>query len=158
MNVTRQIFLILFLVFSVFQIAQASELDHCLARVHQIKGTHIVTREEQVRTCFKNNKKNISANLCFRAVAQDPLVAKSINFKEEMNSFCFYQVAQFSTPRECMAKIQIFSSADNRDEAVFSCYQKFQNQIGRQLCLQMSEQMVFDEKKDHLQNRCFELR
>ncbi len=142
---------------SVVQVLNASELQACLTKAN--RTAHIVDREDQIRECFKNknNLKNLTGLQCFQLVANNATVQKLQNLKENLNAICFFDVAQFTTPQQCLNQMGVFQSADQHDEAVFTCYKKFQEKINKVNCQQIAKYMIYDDKKEVLNRRCDQL-
>lgn len=73
---------------------------------------------------------------------------------EEINSICFYETTPAKDMNSCLAETKKFKNATNHDEAVFYCYQQFQDKLTAKDCLKTADQLIYPLKKEYLRQHC----
>jgi hypothetical protein len=145
---------VLFLILALLSVQHvfASDLGHCLSRA-EARG-HRLDREEAVRGCFVNMKSFLSRNECFSSVRKNRSAQASVSLNEDLKSLCFYETTSYKDVNECVRESRRFVSAGDRDEAVFYCYQIFQDKLSKKQCLQTAKSLIFAAKREHLSQHC----
>ena len=133
-------------------LGQAAALDSCLTTASKID--HRLNRFDATLECFQKSKNAVSSDSCFLAVQNLKPGQTSIELNERLRSHCFYEASQFKTVELCLAKAEIFQLAINHDEAVFECYNQFQENLNQKQCLKLSELLKYPAKKDYLDAHC----
>lgn len=111
-------------------------------------------KEEFTRRCFDQFKNAMSKDTCFQSAER--LHLSSTRLTEELKSICFYETSEFSGLKECLKDTRRFRSAMEHDEGVFYCYQRFQDRLSKQQCLQTAHEMIFPAKREYLSAHCIE--
>lgn len=130
----------------------AADLGHCLAQAASIE--HRIDREESFKFCFNKNKSSTKRELCFQNVEQRKDVIASMTLTEQLKSICFYETSSFLNIKDCVQDSGKFSSASDHDEAVFYCYQMFQDKLTKQQCQKTAKKMIFPAKREYLIQHC----
>lgn len=73
---------------------------------------------------------------------------------EDLKSTCFYETTPSNDIGSCLKETQYFKNTLNHDEAVFYCFQQFQEKLSKNDCLKTAEQMVYPLKKEYLRQYC----
>ncbi len=136
-------------------LGNATTLDLCLATA--AKNDHRLNRFDATLECFQKSKSSIGSDSCFTAVQNLKPGQTSIELNERLRSYCFYDASQFKTIKMCLAKVNAFQLAINHDEAVFECYNQFQENLTQKQCLKISELLKYPAKKEYLKAHCFSL-
>jgi hypothetical protein len=134
--------------------AFSSELNDCLnlANYHQ----HRLEKEAGVRFCFNKHKNTLTKEACNQTVDKKVAPMDSIRLTEDMRGLCFYDTPPTPTLKGCLQDTKRFKSASNHDEAVFFCYQQFQEKLTTAECLKTAKQLIFPVKKEYLEQHCYE--
>ena len=135
--------------------AAATGLSQCLARGEQRE--HRLDREASLRLCFDQHKGALTKELCFQHVAKSRTASASTTLSEELKAVCFYETSGFAAIRECLKDSGRFRAAGHHDEAVFYCFQMFQDKLTRKECLLTAKNMIFPAKKNYLSQHCNEV-
>ncbi|MBY0553777.1 hypothetical protein K2P97_04555 [bacterium] len=151
MDVCRIITSILFIGFVSLSL-QASEIDQCLS--YAVSQEHRLEKEDAVKMCFDKHKSKIDKNTCYNLIKKKVSALDSSKLNEEITSTCFYDTTAAVDINSCLTETKKFKSAYNHDDAVFFCYQQFQEKIGKNECLNAANQLIFPLKKEYLKEHC----
>ena len=132
----------------------AADLSPCLARAES-KG-HRLDREDAVKACFEKNKSLIKHEDCFKQARANRSAQSSESLKEDLKAICFYETSGYDGINDCLLQSRRFRSSNERDEAVFYCYQIFQDKLNSKKCLRVAENLIFAAKREHLTQHCIE--
>lgn len=127
-------------------------LSDCLISASQQE--HRLEKEDSVRFCFNKYKESTSKETCYLFFAQKVPKLASTKLNEEINSICFYETTPAKDMNSCLIETKKFKNAINHDEAVFYCYQQFQDRFKQKDCLKTAEQLIYPLKKEYLQQHC----
>lgn len=153
MYVTRTFFLVL--IFSIFSgVAEANKLDLCLES--SLQKSHRLDQEESIRDCFENHKINRSFNSCLQLADKLEKALVSSRFEDEIRNLCFIESTLPESSESCMKATRKFKNPYTHDDAVFMCFQTFQDKMNKPLCLKHVSHMIFPLKKDYLKKHCNE--
>lgn len=130
----------------------AGELSQCLFAAGNQQ--HRIEKENAVRLCFTRYKDFINKDTCYLFLAQKVSKLSSTKLNEDISAICFYETTPAKDLKACLLESKKFKSSGNHDEAVFYCYQQFQNLITQKDCLNAAEQMIYPFKKQYLQQQC----
>lgn len=133
--------------------AMAGELAQCLFSASE--QPHRLEKENSVRHCFNQYKSYINKENCYLFLAQKVSKMSSIKLSEDINAICFYDTSAPKSLNSCLKETKKFKSSGNHDEAVFFCYQQFQDKISQKDCLTAAEQMIYPFKKEYLRQHCY---
>ncbi len=153
MNV-RILFVILTLLFS--HAAFSSELDTCIRTVLTRPKLFRLEKEESIKNCVELNKAKIDQNTCFSKVKNLKTWVHSTELQTQMTATCFYDTQQFKSVASCTQAARNFSFASDHDEAIFYCYQIFQENLNQNQCIDLADKMIFPLKKDYLKRHCLQ--
>lgn len=151
MDVSRLIFSILSIYF-ISSTASARELSACLLSASYQE--HRLEKEDSIRYCFNKYKDSINKETCYLFLAQKASQLASIRLSEEINSICFYETTPAKDMNSCLTETKKFKNSSNHDEAVFYCYQQFQDILTQKDCLKTAEQLIYPLKKEYLRQHC----
>jgi hypothetical protein len=132
--------------------AMASNLSSCLS-LAAIKE-HRIDKEEAVRGCFNLHKNTINKDICYFSLDKKVSKKSSARLIEEMSSICFYETTLPNNLDTCLAETKSFKNSINHDDALFYCYQQFQDKIDAKTCLKIANLFVFPLKKTYLKQHC----
>ncbi len=132
--------------------AKAEELSQCLGSI--TTHEHRLEKEEAIRLCFNKFKSVISQENCFIYLAKKVPRLASTKLIEDIKSICFYETTSAKDIGSCMNNTKKFKSSSDHDEAVFYCYQQFQEKIGEKECLKIAEKLIYPLKKNYLIQHC----
>ncbi len=131
----------------------AGELARCLFSASEQQ--HRLEKENSVRQCFNQYKTYINKETCYLFLEKKVSKLSSTKLSEDINSICFYETTPPKNLGSCLVETKKFKNSGNHDEAVFFCYQQYQNKISRKECLNAAEQMIYPFKKEYLREHCF---
>lgn len=151
MDVCRIITIILFIGLASLN-SQADEIDLCLSEA--VSQPHRLEKEEAVKLCFDKLKTKITKNTCYELIKKKVRRLDSSKLNEEITSLCFYETTAATDINSCITESKKFKSPYNHDDAVFFCYQQFQEKLDKNQCLKAADQMIFPLKKEYLQQHC----
>ena len=151
MHVSKYLFIFV-LVLTGASSGLAGDLQNCLTVAN--KRTHRIDREEGVRFCFTQYKQSTDNNSCVNLLEKSKLKALSSSLKDEMRSLCFYETTPPKDIASCRKDAKKFKDSYNHDEAIFYCYEQFQEKISKKECLESAEDMIFPSKKEYLKEHC----
>lgn len=133
--------------------ATAGELSQCLySATYQ---EHRLEKENSVRACFNKYKSFITKDTCYLFLEKKVSKLSSTRLNEDINSICFYETTLPKDLNSCLLETKRFKSSSNHDEAVFFCYQQYQDRISQKDCLKTASQMIYPAKKEYLQQHCY---
>lgn len=155
MNASRLIITILSVCF-ISAIAAATELARCLDSA--VVQNHRLEKEDLIRYCYNKHKKNVDKKTCYLNLADKVSKFSSIKLNEEINTICFYETTSAKSMDSCLSEARKFKNSTNHDEAVFYCYQEFQDLLSKKDCLKTAEQLIYPLKKQYLQQHCLNVR
>ena len=130
----------------------AGELARCLFSASEQQ--HRLEKENSVRQCFNQYKTYINKETCYLFLEQKVSKLSSFKLSEDINSICFYETTPPKSLGSCLTETKKFKSSGNHDEAVFFCYQQYQNRISQKECLTAAEQLIYPFKKEYLREHC----
>lgn len=133
-------------------LGEAAALDNCLATASKID--HRLSRFDATLECFQKSKNAVNSDSCFLSVQNLKPGQTTIELNERLRSYCFYDASQFKSIKSCLAKAATFQLAINHDEAVFECYNQFQENLNQKQCLKISELLKYPAKKEYLEAHC----
>lgn len=142
---------ILLMVFGA-NLAQALPIDTCLAKADTI--SYRLDRLEALRACFNSHKAELNRESCNQIINTKIKQQYSIKLTQDLQNFCFYEMAKTKNLKSCLREAHHIQSANDHDEAVFYCYQEFQDNMSRENCMMTSKQFVFPAKSDYLKQHC----
>lgn len=131
---------------------QANEVEQCLT--YAVSQEHRLEKEDAVKICFDKFKSRLDKNTCYDLVKKKVRPLDSTKLTEEITSTCFYDTTSATDIHSCLSESKKFKSAYNHDDAVFFCYQQFQEKLGKSECLKAANQMIFPLKKEYLKEHC----
>jgi hypothetical protein len=152
MHVFRYVLSIFLLIlgFKVF----GNDLEKCLSNVNN--EVHRLDRESAVSSCFTKHTAAMTKPNCYTTIEKfKPLISSSRLYKQAVGN-CFYEAASFAKMSDCMKDTDKFRNAAEHDEAVFFCYQTFQDKIDKNACIKTAKRMIFPPKRDYLLNHCIQ--
>lgn len=132
--------------------APASDLGQCLYAANF--NEHRLEKENSVRLCFDKYKSLISKESCYSYLDKKVAKLSSTNLSEDIKGLCFYDTTPAKDLNACATETKKFKVAANHDEALFYCYQQFQENISQKDCLKISGQMIYPSKKNYLKEHC----
>ncbi len=131
---------------------KASELERCLD--FAIAQEHRLEKEDTVKICFNKSLLKLNKNKCYSLLNKKVKSLGSTKLNEEITSFCFYEISQVSDLNSCLSETKKFNTSNNHDEAVFYCYQQFQDKTSYADCIKTANQLIFPLKKEYLTSHC----
>ena len=149
-NVFTRTFILITLLFSALS-ASARSFSQCVSLNSSLPQFE---QEEALVDCFETNKSNLSSGSCYAAIHKIKAAQKSATLNERLKTICFYDVSLFKNDKLCMARASEFSIAENHDEALFECFNQFQESMNQKSCLEMSSKLIYPAKKEHLRQHC----
>lgn len=153
MNVLKYV-LFLGLAFAA-SLAQADELEKCLSTVGN--NVHRLEREEAVARCFTSFTQITGKDACFGHIEKYKSLISSARLKNLALNSCFYESSSYKTMQDCMGDTKLFKTANDHDEAVFFCYQSFEDRLNKNECKNTAKKLIFPAKRDYLMNHCLEI-
>lgn len=151
MNATRLIISILS-IWLISTTAIAAELSDCLISASQQE--HRLEKEDSIRFCFNKYKTSITKEICYLFLEQRVSKLSLRILNEEISSICFYETTPAKDMNSCLTETKKFKNATNHDEAIFYCYQQFQDRLTQKDCLKTAEQLIYPLKKEYLRQHC----
>lgn len=134
--------------------AASDSLGSCLKQKMR-RDQHRLDKEDNARQCFESNKEQLSKNSCYHYLKKVIAPLDSIRLSQDLQTLCFYETLPAPTSIEsCLQEAKRFEGANAHDEAVFYCYQQFQNQIDQKTCLKTAKLLVFPAKENYLTQHC----
>lgn len=131
----------------------ASEaLDKCLDSA--VYHEHRIEKEENVKYCFDKFKTSVSKAECYKAIEDHPRLISTYRLKLYAQNICFYDVNSHANLNSCIDEAERFIGASEHDEALFYCYQIFQDRTSKKDCLSVAKKMKFFAKRTYLENHC----
>jgi hypothetical protein len=134
---------------------QADELEKCLASVSA--GVHRLEREEAVARCFTSFTQMTGKDACFGHIEKFKSLINSTRLQNLALNSCFYESAGYKRMQDCMGDTKLFKKAGDHDEAVFFCYQSFEERLTKEECANTAKKLIFPAKRDYLLNHCLEI-
>jgi hypothetical protein len=134
--------------------AGADELEKCLSSVSAM--THRIEREDAVARCFTNFTQTTGKDACFGHIEKFKSLVSSSHLNSLALNSCFYESVSYKSMRDCMQDTKLFKNANDHDEAIFFCYQTFQDRVNKEECTQAARKLVFPAKREYLLNHCLE--
>ena len=131
---------------------KATELSNCIYQATYRE--HRLEKEDSVLFCFNKFKALISKNNCYELLVNKVHPLASTKLNEQVNAICFYETTPASDLKSCLIETKKFKISGNHDEAVFYCYQQFQDNITLKDCLKTANQLIFPLKKEYLLQHC----
>lgn len=132
--------------------ARPEPLLRCLGNKN-LRGLHRLDREVALRQCYARYK--TSKKTCYRTLKSVIGPQESLRLTEDIRSVCFYDAQPAArTVEDCVQEAAAFKVAAEHDEAVFYCYQQFQEKIDRRQCLKTARQLIYPAKEDYLTQHC----
>lgn len=130
----------------------ASGLDQCLSIIKHQQDR--IEKEDTIRFCFDKYKKNITRKSCYSGLVRVASKVNSTRLSEDIKSICFYETGSFKDLKDCLKETENFKNSTNHDEAVFSCFQDFQDVMTKKDCLTTANRLIYPQKKEHLNRYC----
>ncbi|AGH96255.1 hypothetical protein A11Q_2039 [Pseudobdellovibrio exovorus JSS] len=133
---------------------QNDSLGTCLSQ-NISRNQHRLDKEDNARQCFEANKEQLSKQACYHYLRKVIEPLDSIRLSNDLRTLCFYEALPLPTTIEaCLSETKRFENASAHDEAVFYCYQQFQNQIDQKTCLKTAKLLIFPQKENYLTQHC----
>ena len=153
MNVLRYVLLVSLVILG--SVSQADELEKCLATVST--NTHRLEREEAVGRCFTSFTQMTGKDACFGHIEKFKSLVSSTKLSNLALNSCFYESAAYKTMQECMGDTKLFKTASDHDEAIFFCYQNFEERLNKDECTSAAKKLIFPAKREYLLSHCLEI-
>ncbi len=134
--------------------ASGAEIDSCLLSTRQRE--HRIDRQENAKFCIDKFKNSITQSACNELVDKNVVPLASTVLTDEMRGLCFYETTLTTDVGTCLKSAKKFKISANQDEAVFYCYQQFQEKIGKTECLKIADRLIFPAKRDYLKQHCID--
>ena len=150
MNVYR--YILLFLAFCLPALAEADALQTCLS--NSVYHEHRIEKEDNVKFCFDKYKNSITQDSCFKTITKNSVLINNTQLYNFVTSVCFYETGNHANLDSCNAIAKKFKGGAEHDEALFYCYQTFQDRVSKKDCLKTSDKMIFPAKKEYLKRHC----
>lgn len=151
----RDVLFILSLIFlSVTAAAETAGLNKCLAQATYRE--HRLEKEDSIRNCFNNHKSALKREVCYKNATKSVNLVHSTTLLNDLISTCFYETESFQNLKDCLVDTDKFKNASAHDEAVFYCYQTFQDKMTKKDCSETAEALIFPAKKNYLSRHCME--
>ncbi len=131
---------------------KADQFTDCLRIA--MSQEHRIEKLNSIRSCFQQYKFSTSKDICYNSIKNLTNKIDSIKLSEELTATCFYEVKIALDIKTCLKESSHFKIAINHDEAVFYCYQEFQNKLNKSECLKTANSLIFPAKKDYLRQHC----
>ena len=132
--------------------ADAADLSRCLSLTAYKQ--HRLEKEDLIRSCFNQYKLVITKETCHSLLTKKVSKLASTKLSDEINALCFYDTTPAKDMNACLKDTKKFKSTANHDEAVFYCYQQFQDKLTQNECLKTADQLIYPLKKEYLQQHC----
>ncbi len=113
----------------------------------------LIENKSDIQSCVKESIKHESIDSCYRLTDQ----IKSQFSKDQVQQYCFYQISEFPTLKSCITHAKKFISPDLHDSAIFTCVMQFQADLTYSHCKQISQNLKYPVKKEHLERQCEKL-
>ncbi|MGZ3691985.1 MAG: hypothetical protein ACXVAX_10805 [Pseudobdellovibrio sp.] len=134
---------------------QAAQLEKCL--ISAAEQEHRIDKENAVNYCFTTFKEKTTKADCFANIKKfKPLIYNSQSLTNNTTSICFYEAGTYSNIGDCLKDAGRFNYAGDHDDAVFYCYQSFQETITKKDCLLTADKLIYAGKRDYLKAHCLE--
>jgi hypothetical protein len=135
--------------------SQADELEKCLSAVST--SAHRLEREDAVARCFTSFTQMTGKDACFGHIEKYKSLVNSTRLQNLALNSCFYESTGYKTMQDCMGDTKLFKKASDHDEAIFFCYQSFEERLSKQECSNTAKKLIFPAKRDYLLNHCQEI-
>lgn len=136
-------------------ISTADELEKCLSSVGS--KVHRLEREDAVTQCFTSFTPMTGKDACFGHVEKFKSLVSSTRLKNLALNSCFYESTAYRSMQDCMGDTKMFKKASDHDEAIFFCYQSFQERLNKDECSNAAKKLIFPAKREYLLNHCLEI-
>lgn len=143
-------------VFSLYQSTMAHAIDNCLRLIVTKSDIHRIDKEDGIKNCFEINKAILTKEVCYQKAEIIKNTIHSSRLHSKILNTCFYDVGIFTNVKNCLAATRNFQLANDHDDAVFYCYQSFQESINQTSCLNVANELIFPMKKDYLKRHCLQ--
>lgn len=134
--------------------AQGDTMERCLAQA-EVK-IHRLDKLDEVKNCLARYAATMSKSNCYSLIEKKSPDWSSIKLTEEARLLCFYETPTTKDIRSCLRYTEKLQDATRHDEAVFYCYQQFQENLSLDDCLLTARQMIYPVKTDYLKQHCLE--
>jgi hypothetical protein len=153
MNVISKFLILLALVFGSSG-SYARSFSQCVSSAN---NQHRFEREESLVDCFQQFKGLLGSDNCYAQIKKLKSVQRSERLSEQLKMICFYDASIFQSAPHCLARAVEFGDADSHDEAIFECFNQFQEKLNRKSCIEMSSKLIYPSKKDYLLQHCLDI-
>lgn len=133
-------------------VTTAENINQCLSKAQS--QSHRLDRLDEIKTCLTRYVSTLSKNECNSLVEKKSSLWGSIKLTEEARLLCFYETPNGPDIRSCLRDAKKIQDAPRHDEAVFYCYQQFQEKLSLDDCLFTARQMIYPVKMDYLKQHC----
>jgi hypothetical protein len=133
-------------------ITTTENINQCLSKAQSL--SHRLDRLDEIKACLTRHVSGLSKNECHSLVEKKSSLWGSIKLTEEARLLCFYETPSGPDIRTCLRDAKKIQDASRHDEAVFYCYQQFQEKLSLDDCLFTARQMIYPVKMDHLKQHC----
>lgn len=147
-----QILSVVFLSLSRGSFAAENSFGTCMRTANRFE--HRIDRMENIRNCFETEKKNLTAETCLAVVNQKIRDKYTTRFEDELRSICIYETTSLASLEKCEVQADKFRSSYNHDDAIFFCFQQFQEKLSKKQCLNSAAKLIFPLKRDYLKQHC----
>ena len=134
----------------------ASGIDTCIKTVLTHPKLHRLEKEENIKSCFEINKSKMTQQTCFTNSKKVNQFIRSTLLQTQIKNTCFYDTQSFKNVASCLDATKNFTYATDHDDAVFYCYQTFQDKLNQNGCIDVAQKMIFPLKKDYLKRHCLQ--
>ena len=136
------------------QAHSAASLEGCLQKSNSIE--HRLERQDATRACFSLVTSGLKKETCFSILTRHKQLLNTSQLQQTGTSACFYESSAHTSIKDCLNSSTKFKGGVDHDEAVFFCYQNFQEKLSKKDCLMTAEHMVFSAKRDYLVRHCLQ--
>ena len=134
----------------------SEDLDQCFKKVLQKTKLHRIDKEDSLYNCLEIHKSNLTKDSCFKKVNKLNNFVHSAQLHTRLKTICFYEAGSFDTMNSCIKTSSQFELANEHDDALFYCYQSFQETISQTQCIGLANRLIFPLKKDYLKRHCLQ--
>lgn len=153
MNV-RLLFIILGVVWTGLHVQAADTLLKCITHP-RLEREHRLDREAAILACYERFKPSLQKDLCYKTLKRIVMPMDSFSLTDRVRNICFYDAGPAAKDiASCLKESRQFVKAAEHDEAVFYCYQQFQDSMSTKDCLKTADQLIFPGKEDYLRQHC----
>lgn len=121
----------------------------------KLEREHRLDREAAIKDCYERYKSSLTKDLCYKTLKRVVIPMDSFTLTDNIRNICFYEAGPPASDfQSCLKESRQFTKASEHDEAVFYCYQQFQDKISKKDCLKAADQLIYPGKEDYLRQHC----